>query len=797
MRRRKFTIRALPLLLLSSLLSPLFITVDAQAITPFLQRQATHWGHTLAGPDTTNAQVPRQKTANLEGKSKIIVNYKNFPTWAKRDFQAAADVWASYFVSSVPITIDVSWVEIGAFNVLGSARPGSYFAGYDGAPDSTLWYPSALANALAGKDLDKKQPEMIIQVNSGANWNTRNDGLSYAGEYDLQSVFIHEMAHGLGFLSTDSYDPVFGFGRIDEPTPFDAYALVEDGRRLSDLPSPSIELGIALRSPLVWSGALGIAANGGVRPILFTPRVYEEGSSISHLDEDTFSNSLEDSVMTPNLEAGEIFHKPGPLLLAMIEDMRLKPPAGKSTGIPLPVRNVEALVSDGEAIISFDPPANARTAQISTYTVRNNVTNQSKNAAKSPIKFTGLKNGDAYTFTVVATNINGTSEPVTSAPVKPAPSWKRFIIDAKSDAKMLSSVTFNGEPAIVYADSKSGDLKIAQWNSKVWVKRTIDGAGGSMGRTNLPITSALSTCVNGIGKKQTLHIFYANDIDRDLRYAKYDGKNFTYEIVDGNGPQVNSYEAPIRVRTASDVNVSSACIASAGGVQVFYRDESQGILLGAVKGKSAKNWTYELVDGDRKTDGRTTGDVGFSLKAVFDGRTSYVIYDAVHDINQREERTLSEIRVATRTSFSPVGWSYRILESATPANPVSGFALAVGKTIEGVFATWLGGDSLSLPEAKTVRWVSLSKSLDVVTQIGSIDPDELGTPSRYLSTDSSLIAFTCERRLCAIDKSKEIPRKIFISPYENPEGIESAWVNVNRMKYLIAGIYGQLVMLRP
>jgi hypothetical protein len=793
MRGRKFTIRALSLLIISSLLSSLSISVEAQAITPFLQREATHWGHTLAGPSTTSEQLPRQKVVNLEAKSKFVINYKNFPAWAKRDFQAAADVWASHFASSTPITIDASWVQIGAANVLGSARPGSYFIGFEGAPDSTLWYPSALANALAGKDLDKKQAEMIIQVNSDAYWNTRNDGLSYSQEYDLQSVFLHEMAHGLGFLSTDSFDPIFGFGRIEEPTPFDAYALVEDGRRLSDLPSPSIELGLALRSPLVWSGALGVAANGGVRPLLFTPKEYEEGSSVSHLDEDTFSKSGENAVMTPNLEAGEIFHKPGPLLLAMMEDMRLKPPAGKSTGIPLPVRNLEALISDSEAIISFDPPANARTAQISTYTVRNNVTNQVKNSIKSPVKFTGLKNGAAYTFTVIATNINGSSEPVTTASIVPAPSWKRFVIDAKSDAKLLSSVTFNGEPAIIYADSKSGDLRIAQWNSKAWIKRTIDGAGGSQGRTNLPITGALSTCVNGIGKKQTLHIFYADEVDKDLRYAKYDGKNFTYEIVDGNGPQVNSYEAPIRVRTASDVNVTSACIASAGGVQVFYRDESQGILLGAVKGKSAKSWSYELVDGDRKTDGRTTGDVAFSLKAIFDGRTSYLIYDAVLDINQKEQATASEIRIATRTNFSPTSWSYRILESSTPVNPVSGFALAVGKSIGGVFATWLGGDSLSLPEAKSIRWLSLSTN----TEVGSVIPEGLGTPSRYLSTDTSLIAFTCERRLCAIDKSKSIPKKIFISPYENPDGIESAWVNVNRAKFLVAGIYGQLVMLRP
>jgi hypothetical protein len=793
MRGRKFTIRALSLLIISSLLSSLSVAVEAQAITPFLQRPATHWGHTLAGPARTSEQLPRQKPVNLEAKSKFVINYKNFPAWAKRDFQAAADVWASHFSSSVTVTIDASWVEIGASNVLGSARPGSYFAGYDGAPDSTLWYPSALANALAGRDLDKKQAEMIIQVNAGANWNTRNDGLSYSQEYDLQSVFIHEMAHGLGFLSTDSYDPTFGFGRIEEPTPFDAYALVEDGRRLSDLPSPSIELGVALRSPLVWSGALGVAANGGVRPLLFTPKEYEEGSSVSHLDEDTFAATGENAVMTPNLEAGEIFHKPGPLLLAIMDDMRLKPPAGKSTGIPLPVRNVEALISDGEAIISFDPPANARTAQISTYTVRNNVTNQIKNSIKSPVKFTGLKNGAPYTFTVIATNINGSSDSVTTEPVVPAPSWKRFIIDAKSDAMLLSSSTFNGEPAIVYADSKSGDLKIAQWNSKVWIKRTIDGAGGSQGRTNLPITGALSTCVNGTGKKQTLHIFYADEVDKDLRYAKYDGKNFTYEIVDGNGPQVNSYDTPLRVRTASDVNVSSACIASAGGVQVFYRDESQGILLGAVKGKSAKNWVYELVDGDRKTDGRTTGDVAFSLKATFDGRTSYLIYDAVLDINQKEDATMSEIRLATRTNFLPTSWTYRILESSTPLNPVSGFAIAIGKSIGGIFATWLGGDSLSLPEAKSIRWLSLSQNMGV----SSVIPDGLGTPSRYLSTDTSLIAFTCERRLCAIDKSKSLPKQIFVSPYENPEGIESAWVNVNSTKYLVAGIYGQLVMLRP
>ena len=780
---------ALPLALIAGLLAP----IQAVALTPFLQREATQWGNVYAGPNTNVKQTPRPKIAYIEAKSKFIVNYKNFPEWAKKDFQAAVDVWSAHFSSSVPITIDATWTRISTYGVLGSARPGSYFAGFDQAPDSSLWYPSALANALAGKDLDPKQSEIVIQVNSLAEWNMRNDGISHQNEYDLQSVFLHEMGHGLGFLSTDSYDSFFGYGSIDQPTPFDAYLQVEDGRRLSDLPTPSIELGKALTSTLVWSVPLGIAANGGVKPLMYTPKKYEEGSSVSHLDEATFSKSALDAVMTPNLDAGEIFHQPGPLLLAMMEDLRRKPPVGIAVGIPQVVRNVSALVSDSAAIVTFDPPANARSAQITSYSVRNLKTNQVKSSTSSPIVFTGLKNGTSYTFAVTAANSNGVSEAVNTAPVTPQASWKRFVIDSKSDASVLASATFNGQPAIAYVDSKSGDLKLATWNGKVWVKITVDGAGGSAGRTNANIKGALSLCVNGSGKSQTLHIFYADAQDTDLRYAKYDGKKFTYEIVDGNAPQVNNYEDPIRVRTGSDLSVSSACVASAAGVQVFYRDESQGILLGAVKLAAAKSWSYELVDGDRKTDGRTTGDVAFKLKSAFDGKTSYVIYDSVLTINQKKEATTGEVRVAMRSNLSSTGWSYQTLEATSAASPVVGYDVALGKNTKGVFATWLSSAPNSLPSANKVRWsyISPAPTLENITTEG------FGKPAKYLATDGSMISFNCEKRLCAVDTSKASPKISFVVASENPDGIMSTWVVVNRVKYLVAGINGQLSMLRP
>lgn len=779
--------------LLLALLAGLIAPIPGQALTPFLQREATEWGHVYAGPSTKIKQNPREKIAYLESKSKFIVNYKNFPEWAKRDFQGAIDIWSANFASAVPITIDATWARINTYGVLGSARPGSYFSGFDLAPDSSLWYPSALANALAGKDLDPRQSEIVIQVNSLAEWNTRNDGISYPNLYDLQSVFLHELGHGLGFLSTDSYDSFFGYGSIEQPTPFDAYVQVEDGRRLSDLPSPSLELGKALTSPLVWAGPLGVAANGGVKPLLYSPRRYEEGSSVSHLDEASFSQSALDAMMTPNLDAGEIFREPGPLLLAMMEDMRRKPPAGIAVGIPSAVRNVRALVADASAIITFDPPANARSAQITSYSVRNLRTNQVKSSTTSPVQFTGLKNGTSYSFAVTASNSNGSSEPVTTNEVLPQSGWKRFIVDAKSNGHQVVSASFNGKPALIYIDSQSGDLKLATWSGTVWVRVTVDGAGGSSGRTNSDIKGALSVCVNGSGTNQTLHIFYSDRQNTDLRYAKYHNKKFTYEVVDGDAPQINNYEDPIRVRTGSDLSVSSACIASAAGVQVFYRDESQGILLGAVKTNSAKSWSYELVDGDRKTDGRTTGDVGFALKAIFDGKKSYVLYDSVLTINQKREVTSGEVRLATRSNLSSTGWSYQTLDSTSSAAPVSGYDLALGKNLKGVFATWLSSSSASMPYPSSIRWSYISGNIFP----NGVTTENFGKPGKFLSTDGAMIAFNCEGRLCAIDTTKIAPKISYLAKSENPDGISSTWVVVNRVKYLVAGINNQLSMLRP
>jgi hypothetical protein len=780
--------------LAGALVASILIAPAAPALA-FKQIPATNWGYVYAGSDpvTTSNPEPRQK--NLEIKSKFVVKYNNFPDWAKKEVQAAVNVWSANFSSSVPITVDASWGRSSSWGVLGSARPGSFFSAFSGAPDPSLWYSSATANALAGRDLDKANPEIIIQVNSGAIWNTRGDGTPSSIEYDLESVFIHELGHGLGFLSNDAYDPFYGLGSLDQPTPFDAYLQTSDGRRLADLPTPSQELGVALTSSLVWNGALGIKANGGIKPKMYTPSRYEPGSSTSHLDENTFSKSGLDSVMTPSLDPGEVFRQPGPLLLAMMEDMRNKPPAGVATELPLSPRNVQAFTGDSSALISFDPPVNLRTAQISEYVIKNIKTGTEKKSLTSPVLMTGLKNGTSYTFSVVAKNALGTSDPVVTKSVTPQAGWKSTVLDSAADGKSLASATFNGQPAIAYTDTKSGDLKLATFDGKKWNKVTVDGAGGSSGRTTNTISGSISMCVNGSGLRQTLHIFYSDSTEKDLRYAVYNGKSFAVEIVDGNAPSVNEYTEIVRVRTASDVSVANACVATASSVQVFYRDETQGVLLGAVRTKTS-SWKYELIDGDRKTDGRTTGDVGFHLQAIFDGSKVYVAYDSVVSMNQKKEITSGAIRIARRTGFEPTAWTYQTLDISTDEANIFGFDVALAKVNGDVMATWLATSTATAPKPNQVRWALLSDP----TKISKLTTENFGTPGEYLATDGRTIIFNCQERLCALDTSKKDLGQSairLVSSTQGSEPTQSAWVTVNKVKLLLATVNGKLALLKP
>jgi len=776
------TAKGLLLVLLASLLSM------PQAEAAPLVAPSTIWGHTYAAEASGVVSVPATQSANLEKLSKFVVNYKNFPDWAKNEVQAAIDLWAVNFDSKVPVNVDATWARSSTSDILGSARPDRYYSKFSGAPDPSLWYASALANAVAGKDLDLNNPEIIIQINSEADWDLDGLGTPTRYEYDLKSVMFHELAHGLGFLSTSTYifDRTKGqnVGILLQPTPFDAYLQTQDGNRLVDLPSPSFELGQALTSRLVWSGPEGIKANNGVKPLMYTPSSYEGGSSVSHLDENTFTNSGTDAVMTPNLEAGEIFNEPGPILLAMMKDLRNKPAPGLAVGVPSEVLNAEALIADSAAILIFDPPVNSRTAQVREYIIKNVNTGKETTVTDSPAIISGLKNGTSYTFEIVASNSKGASPAVITKSVTPRAAWKSQVLDATSDATSIKSITLNGQPVIAYVDSKTSILRIATWGGKSWKKTTVDS----------DIAGQVSLCVSGKSLKQTLHVFYADKTENDLRYATVNGTKISREIVDGNAEKVQSYEEIVRVPTASSVSVSNACAVTSEGIQVFYRDETQGVLLGAYKNFGGA-WNYELVDGDRKTDFRTTGDVAFHLKALVDGNKTYVIYDSVLAIDQNRDATSGEIRLATRTSFDPGAWQFRTLESPKADASILGYDVEIVKSAKGIMASWFSATTLSMPDPTLVRTLNISNSSAVLITSSS----NFGTANKLLSSDSKTLMFNCLGRLCALDYAKFSRGQSAISlasSWQSTEPIASAWITLNKVRYAVAGINGKVVLLK-
>ena len=748
-----------------------------------------NWGYIYASGNSVSVQAtPRLPSANLEKKSNFLITFNTVPSLARPAVQAAVDIWSENFASTVPINVNVKWGSSSSYGVLASASAKNNFSNFNGAPDKTLYYASALANALAGRDLDPTSPEIEISITSNAPWYYGTDGNCPARSFDLVSVILHEMGHGLGFVSGNYYEPFSGFGRVDQPTPFDAYAQLPDGRRLADMPSPSLEAGKAMTSGLVWSGENAVKANNGIKPKLYTPSTYEPGSSISHLDEATFSQSADNAVMTPNLDSGEVFHLPGPLVLAMFEDMRQKPPAGIAAGTPQPPQNVKALIGDKSAIVRFDPPVNFRSAQVSKYDVTNIQTGNVVSVSESPVTISGLKNGTKYTFSVSATNSLGTSNSVNTNSVTPQPAWKSSIIDATADAKYLATATYAGKPVIAYSDSKKGDLKLATFSGNKWGIKTIDGNSTTLGKTTNDVSGYISMCTSVVGRTNYLHIFYSDLKDKDLRYAVYDGKSWYYEIVDGDALSIQDYKEFPRKRGGSDVSVSSACAVTASGVQVFYRDESQGILLGAVKDKL--DWRYEIVDGDKDTEDRTTGDVAFHLKATTVGKKIHLIYDSVRGFDMDRNVTRSEMRYATRSSAFVEDWTYKTLDVPGNGVSVAGYDVAIFNGARGINTGWFTGTGASFPNPDQVRY-----QLFGATSFTDAKSVEYGVPNSPIVMDDRTIMFGCQLRLCALNQANRSVS--LISNGTVQEGSLSSWITLNKIRYAVAGVSGKLTLFKP
>lgn len=256
----------------------------------------------------------------------------DFPEEAKANFEAAADIWANDIDTNVSITIRACWANFEG-NTLGYSG-GYSTANFTNAPIADTWYKLSLANSFSGTDLDSDLYDMHITYNSAYDWYYGTDGNTPSDKMDLLTVVLHEIAHGLNFIGNMSYDS--GDGYYDTyPGVYDRLIVDGSADPLLNIDNNTIEMGDALTSgDLYFNGTKAKAANGGDPVKIYTPSTWSPGSSYSHLDYDTFNNTVNE-LMVYAVSAGEATHTPGDITLGMFEDMgwKMAPDNTNSTNV--------------------------------------------------------------------------------------------------------------------------------------------------------------------------------------------------------------------------------------------------------------------------------------------------------------------------------------------------------------------------------------------------------------------------------------------------------------------------------
>jgi hypothetical protein len=279
------------------------------------------------GGNTTHLNHLVPAKANLrQGQrlSKFEITYTGFPDEAKTAFQYAVSIWETMISSSVPIRISATWTSLDG-STLASTGAKRLYRGFAGAIQPDVWYPVALAEKITSDDLNPTtESDIEVSVNQDVRWYFGTDGQTPSSNLDMVSVILHEIAHGLGFISLADTENN-NIGKLRDEKHLFIYDLLLENRsqvRLSSLPDSSQTLyrqfvgsAVYLHSP---TAAQAISNRF---PRVYTPTFFSRGTSLSHLDNTMFPYGDLNSLMTPSFSSGESVHIPGPVVLGVLADL--------------------------------------------------------------------------------------------------------------------------------------------------------------------------------------------------------------------------------------------------------------------------------------------------------------------------------------------------------------------------------------------------------------------------------------------------------------------------------------------
>jgi hypothetical protein len=178
-------------------------------------------------------------------------------------FIAAAEQWSSNLETNVDIRASASFAPITGCTsteaILGQAGPTEWRHDTTGIPQPNVWYPIALANKFANRDLSPGVDDISARFNASVDdatclgatsWYYGFDS-NHGNNIDLFVVVLHELAHGLGISGTTAA-PNFSQNR---PTVSDTHTLdTTTGLRWDQMTVEQRGISMLNTGNLTWDG---------------------------------------------------------------------------------------------------------------------------------------------------------------------------------------------------------------------------------------------------------------------------------------------------------------------------------------------------------------------------------------------------------------------------------------------------------------------------------------------------------------------------------------------------------------
>jgi len=230
-------------------------------------------------------------------------------------FQHAANIWGALIDSAVVIRVGARFDPLtcsASSAVLGSAGPTNAVRDFAGTPVANTWFAVALGNSLFGSDLTPGNDDVTATFNSALGttcpfplgWYYGLDGSPPGNQLDFVTVVLHEMGHGLGFLTFLDLGSGAKLGGLDDTfmrhledhTTGKLYPAMSDAERVTANTNTG---------NLHWVGPEVAAASGvltagrvGDHVRMFAPSPLQGGSSVSHFDTALFPNEPMEPIYT-------------------------------------------------------------------------------------------------------------------------------------------------------------------------------------------------------------------------------------------------------------------------------------------------------------------------------------------------------------------------------------------------------------------------------------------------------------------------------------------------------------------